>query len=95
MRIDEEQNRRDKNGFWLHVESKVKVNSRQLGNSHLTNEPEADGVLILRHSLHQSSITKLLQATRKGRKSKEGFEVINGDRNRDILPRRPRPKQLR
>lgn len=30
MRIDEEQNRRDKNGFWLHVESKVKVKSRQL-----------------------------------------------------------------
>lgn len=64
-------------------------------NSHLTNEPEADGVLILRHSLHQSFITKLLQATRKGEKSKEGFEVINEDRNRDILPTRPRPKQLR
>ena len=30
MRIDEEPNRRDKNGFWLHVESKVKVKSRQL-----------------------------------------------------------------
>lgn len=30
MRIDEEQNRRDKNGFWRHVESMVKVKSRQL-----------------------------------------------------------------
>lgn len=67
MRIDEEENRRDKNGFGsMLVKGQGKESAAR--NSHLTKEPEANGGLILRPSLHQSSITKLLQATRKGRK---------------------------
>ena len=48
------------------------------GNHHLTNKPEADGVLILPPSLRQCAILwylKLLKATGKGKKSKEGVGV--------------------
>ena len=48
-------------------------------NSHLTNKPEADSVLMLPPSLHQGSVLevriKLLKVIRKRKKSKEEFEA--------------------
>ena len=50
-------------------------------NSHyLTNKPEADSELILPPSLHQCSVLRVLkdiyQATRKRKKSKQGFQDL-------------------
>ena len=58
-------------------------------NSHyLTNKPEADSELILPPSLHQCSVLRVLkdiyQATRKRKKSKQGFEVTPGNRSQDL-----------
>ena len=58
-------------------------------NSHyLTNKPEADSELILPPSLHQCSVLRVLkdiyQATRKRKKSKQGFEVTPGNRSHDL-----------
>ena len=72
-------------------------------NSHLTNKPEANGVLILPLSPPSPlSISapfygylKLLKATRTpGKKSKEGFEVTPGNRIRDLPHRMPHNNQL-
>ena len=61
-------------------------------NSHLTNKPVAINARILPPSLSISApfygYLKLLKATRKGRKSKEGFVVTPGNRARDLPHRR-------
>ena len=65
-------------------------------NSNSTDKPEVDGALILLPSLHQCSdlrYLKLIKATQKGKKSKQGCEVT-GDRTRDLSHRRPRTNQL-
>lgn len=46
---------------------------------------EADGVFILPPSLHQCSVygyLEVLEATRKGKQSKQGFEITTGNRSR-------------
>ena len=57
-------------------------------DSHLTNKPKAINARILSPSLSISvpfyGYLKLLKATRKGRKSKEGFVITHGNRTRDL-----------
>ena len=64
--------------------SKVKVKLKSpdftsvTQNSHLTNKPEAYGVLILLPSFYQCSVLrvfKVLKGTPKGKKLKKGFAV--------------------
>ena len=68
-------------------------------NGHLTNNTEADGALILPPlsiSAPFNGYLKLLKGTRKGKKSKEGFEVTLRNRTpRDPPHRRPHTNQLR
>ena len=67
-------------------------------NGHLTNKPETDGALILTppppNPPRPLSPTVLLRFTRKGKKSKEGFEVSH-NRTGDLPQRRLRTNQLR
>ena len=54
---------------------------------------ETDSALILPPSLHQYSVIrvfKLLKATRKGKKSKQGFELTLRNRSRDLHHREGR-----
>ena len=77
-------------------QKKVKIKSPYFlsvaRDSHLTNKPVAINARILPPSLSISApfygYLKLLKATRKGRKSKEGFVVTSGNRTRDIPHRR-------
>ena len=66
-------------------------------NTHpLTNKPGAESWLSYPPrsiSAPFSGDLKLRKATRKGKKSKEGYEVILGNRNRDVLA--PQQKGLR
>ena len=62
-------------------------------NTHpLTNKPGAEGGSHTPVSPF-SGYFKLRKATRKGKKSKQGYEVILGNRNRDVLA--PQQKGLR
>ena len=45
-------------------------------------------IIIIRAPFYE--YLKLLKATRKGKKSKEGFVVASGNRTGDVLHRRPR-----
>ena len=67
-------------------------------NSHLNNNPEADGALNFPPIIPPPpppsfsiippfyGYRKLFQATRKGEKSKETLEITRGNRTRDHLP---------
>ena len=45
-------------------------------NSTSTDKAEAGGALILHPSLHRCTILRVSKATRKGKKSKQRFEVL-------------------
>ena len=80
-------------------ESLFYVGSTKIGSYLTVNQPEADGALIpsppLPPSLHQCyGYLKLLKATQKGEKSKEGFEFTPGNHTRDLPHRRPRTNEL-
>ena len=61
-------------------------------NTHpLTNKPGAEGGSHTPSPFYR--YLKLRKATQKGKKSKQGYEVIPGNRNRDVLA--PQQKRLR
>ena len=59
-------------------------------NSTSTDKAEAGGALILHPSLHQCTILRVLKATRKGKKSKQRFEVTP----RNCIRKLPRTNPL-
>ena len=59
-------------------------------NSTSTDKAEAGGALILHPSLHQCTILRVFKATRKGKKSKQRFEVTP----RNCIRKLPRTNPL-
>ena len=62
-------------------------------NSHMINQPEANGALVLPPLSITASFYGYLKL-RKGKKVKEGFEVTPGNRTREFSHRRLCTSQL-